>query len=154
MPKHSTSQKIDFNIDKGLKLKATIQLASLINKNPNDIEFRNRLAMLYYKAGFLDAAGKFWILNDSKEKYIRECVELYEKTVNYSGNKILNDIKFKGNKSLLNSYAQDKIKKLEEDSLTKTNYIPTFTNVREKLDLPIRKTPIQERVGCTVAVII
>ena len=126
MNSKSKLDKIDFNIENGLKLKATIQLRSIIDKNPNNLEVWDKLAQLYYDAGFFDAAGRFWIFNESDEKHIRDCVEIYEKSVSFSGNQILNDIKFRGDKSNLNQYAKAKLTELEDRSKLETGNIPIF----------------------------
>jgi len=156
MSKHSALRKIEFNINNGLKLKAAVQLGTLINKNPNNIELRNRLAELYFEAGFLDAAGKFWILNDSKDQNVKRCVEIYEKSVNHSGNRILLDLKFRGDKTLLSRYAQNKLAELEKDSLDKTNSIPDFKEKEnEHIEANTKKNnPILEKLGCGIAIAI
>lgn len=120
-------QNIEKDILNGLKLKSSDLLRNLINENPNDQDLRNRLAELYYQSGFLDAAGRYWILTEPINERITKSVEVYEKSVNYSGNKILQDLKFRGDKNLLSEYAQIKISKLEADSKKKTNYIPEFS---------------------------
>lgn len=61
----------------GLKSKAIGRLKNLINQNHNDIGLRNKLAELYYENGFLDSAGKYWILTEPTENRIRKCVHLY-----------------------------------------------------------------------------
>ena len=156
MSTYPTSKKIDFNIENGLRFRAAIQLGSLIANNPNNLELRDQLANLYYQAGFYDAAGKFWILNASKEPHVQKCVELYEKSVNYSGYTILQDIKFKGDKALLNEFAQNKLKQLEADSLEKVKHIPTF--IKEKKEEPQEvgqsSTPHVYYFGCIIAFIL
>lgn len=118
--------KIDSEIENGLKFKAADRLRNLIQENPNEIELWNKLAELYYESGFLDAAGKYWILTEPKEDRVRKCVEIYEKSVNHSGYQILQDLVFRGDKSRLSEYAQQKLLALEVDSKEKANHIPTF----------------------------
>ncbi|AXT53181.1 hypothetical protein D1818_20985 [Aquimarina sp. BL5] len=129
--------KIESEIDSGLKLKAADRLRNLINQYPNEIELWNRLAELYYESGFLDAAGRYWILTEPSEDRIKKCVEIYEKSVNYSGTKILQNITFRGDKSQLSEFAQKKLTDLESDSKKKSNYIPKFV---PKLNKQKRKT--------------
>ncbi|MEP2237107.1 MAG: DUF6584 family protein, partial [Maribacter sp.] len=81
--------KIDSEIEKGLKFKSSDRLRNLIQDNPNEIQLWYKLAELYYESGFLDAAGKYWILTEPTEERIRKCVAIYEKSVNYSGYQIL-----------------------------------------------------------------
>lgn len=120
--------KIEQDIAKGLKLKAVNRLRSLVNDYPNELAIRERLAELYYDSGFLDAAGKYWLLTETEpeDEKIKKCVELYEKSVNQSGTQILNELAFRGDKLRLPQYAQDKLTSLEKDSMLRSNYIPTF----------------------------
>ena len=118
--------KIDTEIENGLKFKATDRLRNLIQENPNETELWNKLAELYYESGFLDSAGKYWILTEPTDDRIKKCVEIYEKSVNYSGYQILQEITFRGDKTKLTEFAQKKLAKLESDSKTKSNYIPKF----------------------------
>lgn len=120
--------KIESEIDNGLKLKATDRLRNLINQYPNEIELWSRLAELYYESGFLDAAGRYWILTEPTDDRIKKCVEIYEKSVNYSGTKILQDITFRGDKLKLSEFALKKLTDLELDSKEKSKYIPTFAS--------------------------
>ncbi|CAM3828246.1 DUF6584 domain-containing protein [Flavobacterium gelidilacus] len=127
--------KIDSEIDNGLKFKATDRLRNLIQENPNEIKLWNKLAEIYYESGFLDSAGKYWILTEPTEERIKKCVEIYEKSVNYSGNQILQEIVFRGDKSKLSEFAKQKLSKLELDSEAKVNHVPKFDkklNIKKK----------------------
>ena len=124
--------KIETDIQNGLKFKATDRFRNLINHNPNELSLRERLAEIYYESGFLDMAGRYWILTEPKTERIKKCVEIYEKSVNYSGTKILQDIIFRGKKENLTEYAQNKLNNLELDSKKKTNYIPKFNPITNK----------------------
>lgn len=101
-------EKIDFEVENGLKFKASDRLRNLIQENPNETQLWNKLAELYYESGFLDSAGKYWILTEPTEDRIKKCVEIYEKSVNYSGYQILQEIVFRGDKSKLSEFAQNK----------------------------------------------
>lgn len=127
-------QKIEQEIEGGLKFKSADRLRNLINEYPNKIEIRERLAELYYESGFWDAAGRYWILTEPKETRIKKCVEIYENSVGNSGTQILNEITFRGDKEKLSVYAQKKLTELENDSLKKSNYIPKFFPKLNKLD--------------------
>ena len=70
--------KIDSEIKDGLKSKAADRLPNLIQENPNETELWNRLAELYYESGFLDSAGKYWILTEPTDERISKCVDIYE----------------------------------------------------------------------------
>ena len=131
--------KIETEIKNGLKSKAIDRLRNLINQNPNKIELRNKLAELYYESGFLDSAGKYWILKEPTDNRIKKCVELYEKSVSYSGHQILREIKFCGDKTKLAEYAKAKLSELESDSETKTGYIPKIENNFQKPKVPFTK---------------
>ena len=128
--------KINFEFESGLRFKATKRLRNLIQENPNEIELWNKLAEFYYESGFLDAAGKYWILTETSEERIKKCVEIYEKSVNYSGNQILQEIVFRGDKSKLSIFAQNKLTALELDSKKKTNFVPKYNpkqNIQKKI---------------------
>ncbi|QHI35511.1 hypothetical protein IMCC3317_08570 [Kordia antarctica] len=135
--------KIQSDIDKGLKFKSSDRLRNLINENPNETELWNQLAELYYESGFLDAAGKYWILTEPTNDRIKKSVEIYEKSVNYSGCQILQEIKFRGDKTKLSEFAKKKLSELESDSKKKTNRIPNFlprTNNFKSKDKDYKKT--------------
>lgn len=127
--------KIEFEIDNGLKLKAADRLRNLINQYPDESLLWNRLAELYYESGFLDAAGRYWILTEPINDTIKKCVAIYEKSVNYSGTKILQDITYRGDRSKLSEYGRKKLIDLEVDSKENSNYIPKYNlklNKQEK----------------------
>lgn len=139
--------KIENDITQGLKFKSADRLRNLINEHPHNMDLWNRLAELYYQAGFLDAAGKYWIFIEPTQPHIKECVEIYEKSVNYSGTTILNDLKFRGDKSKLSSYGQAKLTQLEKNSREKSGYVPKFypkpienTNINEESETTIQDT--------------
>lgn len=116
--------RIEKDIEEGRKKKACDRLRNLINQFPDDLSLREKLGQIYYDAGFLDEAGKFWIL--SKDKEMEPAVEIYKRSLSYSGNAILKDIVFRGDKNVLSDYALNVLKDLETDSLKKTNHIPEY----------------------------
>lgn len=124
--------KIEFDIKNGLKFKAADRLRNMINQYPNETELWNRLAELYYQSGFLASAGKYWILTEPKDDRIKKSVAIYEKSVNHSGTKILQDITFRGDKTKLSEFGQNKLSELELDSKKKSNYIPKFTPITNR----------------------
>jgi hypothetical protein len=130
--------KIEFDIKNGLKFRSADRLRNMINQYPNESELWNRLAELYYESGFLASAGKYWILTEPKDDRIKKSVEIYEKSVNYSGTKILQDITFRGDKNKLSEFGQNKLSELELSSKKKSNYIPKFKPITN------RKTRKQE----------
>jgi len=125
-------EKIDSEIENGLKFKASDRLRNLIQENPNETQLWNKLAELYYESGFLDSAGKYWILTEPTEDRIKKCVDIYEKSVNYSGYQILQEIVFRGDKSKLSEFAQNKLTELEVDSKKKADYVPKFSPKNNK----------------------
>jgi tetrahydromethanopterin S-methyltransferase subunit G len=125
-------EKIDSEIENGLKFKASDRLRNLIQDNPNETQLWNKLAELYYDSGFLDSAGKYWILTEPTDDRIKNCVEIYEKSVNYSGYQILQEIVFRGDKSKLSEFAQNKLAELEADSKKKADYVPKFSPKKNK----------------------
>lgn len=129
-------EKIEIEIENGMKFKASDRLRNLIQENPNETQLWNKLAKLYYESGFLDAAGKYWILTEPTDEEIKKCVEVYEKSVNYSGYQILQEIVFRGDKTKLSEFAQNKMEKLESDSKKKADYVPEFkpkTNKQKRI---------------------
>lgn len=119
-------EKIEQDIDVGIKFKSANRLRNLINQYPNEIFIWERLAELYYESGFYDAAGKYWIFTPPTEDRIKKCVDIYLKSVNYSGTQVLRDITFRGDKSKLPEYAKTKLLELEANSRLKSNHVPTF----------------------------
>lgn len=124
--------RINKEIEAGLKLKAADRLRNLINEYPHELSFWERLAELYYESGFLDAAGRYWILTEPTDERIKNSVDVYLNSVNHSGTKVLQDITFRGNKNQLPEYARNKISELEANSKVKSNYIPTFKPKQRK----------------------
>ena len=119
-------ERIDTELKNGFKSKAIDRLRNLIQQNPNEIQLRNKLAEIYYESGFLDEAGKYWILTEPTEKRIKNCVDIYEKSLNNSSLEILKNIVFRGQKNLLSQYGQNKLSQLELDCKEKHNYVPQY----------------------------
>lgn len=124
--------KIDFDIKEGRKYKATLRLRNLINEYPDELNLRNQLADLYYQSGFYDEAGKFWILSETINPEISKCIEIYKNSVNNSGNQILKDIVFRGDKNKLSINQQTILKELEKNSLEKTKTVPNFQSKKNQ----------------------
>jgi hypothetical protein len=129
-----TLNRIDKEIESGLKLKAVDRLRNLINEYPNDLTIWDKLANLYYDSGFLDAAGCYWILFEPNDERKKKSIEAYKKTVNNSGYQILQEITFRGDKDKLPEYAKRKLIELESDSKQKVDYVPKFSPKRKKTD--------------------
>ena len=138
MSLESKLESIETDIENGLKYKSADRLRNLINEYPNEQKLWNRLAELYYNSGFLDAAGRYWILTEPTDERIKKCIEIYQKSVNYSGYQILQEITFRGEKSKLTDYGKTKLIELENDSSEKVNHIPKFysksSNSKKKSD--------------------
>src|SRR5690606_36863307 len=113
-------EKSNNEISEGLTLKAINWLRKLINSCPDNMGAREALAEVYYKSGFFDAAGLYWILTETDNNNIKKCVAVYEKSVNYSPIQILRDIKYRGDKSGLPNYAIQKLNTLEADALKRS----------------------------------
>ncbi|REC48517.1 DUF6584 family protein [Chryseobacterium pennipullorum] len=118
--------KIEYDLKEGRKKKACDRLRNLINTFPDDISLRKKLGHIYYDAGFLDEAGKFWILCEPENDDMKKSVDIYRQSLSNSGNAILKDIVFRGNKYWLDSHAKNVMKELEDNSLKMTNHIPDF----------------------------
>jgi hypothetical protein len=118
--------KIEQDLKTGKKKKACERLRNLINEYPDDLSLREKLAQIYYDAGFKDEAGKFWILSEPQNFEMKEAVEIYRSSLSNSGNAILKDMVFRGDKNKLSAYSLNIIKELEADSFKKTRHIPNF----------------------------
>ncbi|RDK83535.1 hypothetical protein C8D94_10772 [Marinirhabdus gelatinilytica] len=115
----------------------------MIQENPHETHLWNKLAELYYESGFLDSAGKYWILTEPTDDRIRKSVKIYEESVNNSGYQILQEIVFRGEKSKLSEYAKKKLTELEIDSKEKVDYVPKFnpkTNKHKKKNSKYEET--------------
>jgi len=128
--------EIDAEISKGLKLRAADRLKNLLGHYPDEPQIWLKLAELYYEAGFYDAAGKYWILTEPNEERIKKCVEMYEKSVNYSGNQILKELIFRGDKSKLSEYGQRKLEALEFNSKQVAGTVPTYKRKNFSSNIP------------------
>lgn len=102
-------------INRGLKNKAANRLRNVMNTYHDAMAAREMLAKMYYDSGFLDMAGRYWMLTESDETHLRKSIDIYVKSVNYSSEQILNDIKYRGDKSGLTDYARNKLITLEND---------------------------------------
>jgi len=145
--------EIDVEINKGLKLRAADRLKNLLGHYPDESQIRFKLAELYYESGFYDAAGKYWILTEPDEERIKKCVEMYEKSVNYSGNQILKELIFRGDKSKLSEYGQRKLEALEFNSKQVAGTVPTYKRKNFGSNIPsdqIEQTLESKIVGYAV----
>ena len=149
--------KIDIEITEGKKFKACDRLRNLINEQPNNLNLYDKLASVYFESGFYDAAGKYWILIEPKNDNIKKCIEIYKKSVNYSGTKILQDLKFSGIKSELDEYAKNQLEELEKDSFKRSKYVPNFGKEKNKYEIPYKhnlklKYKIIEKIGILILI--
>ncbi|MEN5309778.1 DUF6584 family protein [Chryseobacterium cucumeris] len=140
--------RIKQDLKDGRKKKACDRLRNMINQFPNDLSLRRRLGQIYFEAGFLDEAGKFWILSKPENNEMENAVEIYRKSLSNSGNAILKDIVFRGDKKLLDEYALKVITELEQHSLKITKQIPVFkVKTREKGSYSENKTDFLSKIG-------
>jgi len=124
--------RIEKEIEAGLKLKSADRLRNLLNEYPNEPLIWEKLGQLYYDSGFLDGAGRYWVLTEPTDEKIEKCVKIYLDSVNHSGTQILQDITFRGDKDKLPEYSRNKLIEFETDSKLKSKYIPTFKPRRNK----------------------
>ncbi|CAI8911186.1 DUF6584 family protein [Chryseobacterium sp. IT-36CA2] len=140
--------RIEQDLKDGRKKKACDRLRNMINQFPNDFSLRKKLGQIYFEAGFLDEAGKFWILSKPENHEMEDAVEIYRKSLSNSGNAILKDIVFRGDKNLLDEHARKIIIALEQDSLKATKQIPVFkAKTREKESYSENKTSFLSKIG-------
>lgn len=79
---------------------------------------------------------------------MKNAVEIYRKSVSDSGNAILKDIIFRGDKDCLDEYAMKVMAELERDSFKATKHIPVFkTKIREKENYPEDQTGFLNTLG-------
>ncbi|HCM33960.1 DUF6584 family protein [Chryseobacterium sp.] len=136
------------DIKEGRKKKACDRLRNMINQFPNDISLRKKLGQIYFEAGFLDEAGKFWILSTPENNEMENAVEIYRQSLSNSGNTILKDIVFRGDKELLDEHAKKVINELEYDSFKRTKQIPLFkAKTREKGNYSENHMNILSKIG-------
>lgn len=119
----------------GLKGRAVNRLKNIINTYPDEIRVREMLGKLYYEAGFLDLAGLQWLLCESSPER-EKCVKVYLKSVKDSPIQVLKDLKYRGEKSRLPLYAQEKLNILQQDfeRVNKKSY-------RKHINTPPKSTP-------------
>lgn len=140
--------RIEEDLKAGRKKKACDRMRSLINEFPDDISLREKLGQIYYDSGFKDEAGKFWILCELQNFEMKEAVEIYRKSLSNSGNAILKDIVFRGDKNRLSQYSRDILNELESDSFRKVKYIPDFKRKdREKGNYTESKDSFLSTIG-------
>ncbi|RXM37660.1 hypothetical protein BOQ62_21660 [Chryseobacterium sp. CH21] len=140
--------RIEKDLKEGRKKKACDRLRNMINQFPNDLSLRKKLGQIYFEAGFLDEAGKFWILSIPENNEMETAIEIYRKSLSNSGNAILKDIVFRGDKNLLNEYTRKVITELEQHSLKITKQIPVFkAKMREKENYSENKTGFLSKIG-------
>lgn len=140
--------RIEDDLNAGRKKKACDRLRNLINEFPDDISLREKLGQIYYDSGFLDEAGKFWVLSEFQNFEMKEAVDLYRKSLSNSGNAILKDIVFRGDKNQISDYAKNILKELESDSFRRTKHIPEFKRKgREKGNYKESKDSFLSAVG-------
>lgn len=140
--------KIDTLIAIGLKQRAAQRLHSLVGHYPDEAEIWHKLAEMYYDSGFYDAAGKYWIFTEPTEKRISKCVELYEKSVNHSGNQILTELVYRGDRTKLSEYGKKKLEALEADSKLKTGVVPEFgrNRLEPKKSVPVPELTLKQKI--------
>ncbi|MCC3215379.1 hypothetical protein LIV57_08840 [Chryseobacterium sp. X308] len=140
--------RIEHDLKEGRKKKACDRLRNMINQFPDDLSLRRKLGQIYFEAGFLDEAGKFWILSKPENNEMEDAVEIYRKSLSNSGNTILKDIVFRGNKKLLDEYALKVITELEQHSLKITKQIPVFkAKTRKNGSYSENKTDFLSKIG-------
>lgn len=130
----SKLNKIQIEIDRGLKFKSADRLRNLLNEYPDEIVIWKKLGQLYYDSGFMDAAGKYWVFLEPVTDEIEQAQKIYLDSVNNSGTKVLNDIRYKGNKDNLPFYSKNRLIELEIDSKKKSNYVPKFKKKLNKVE--------------------
>lgn len=142
MAKKETLEKIAIDLQTGQKQKAVMRLRSLITSYPYDLSLREKLAEIYYEAGFLDMAGLYWLLHEPSDERMSKAIEVYRASVNYSEQKMLADIAFHGEVDELNDYATNLLIQLKHPTqqITKKQTEKTTNNVGSWI----------EKYGCLV----
>lgn len=142
---------IQNDIDAGQKFRAADRLTNMLRNYPENAIISNKLAELYYEAGFLDAAGKYWLWYPSNEYRVVRSVEIYRESMGNSATRILNDIKFRGDKSKLRNFSREILEELEEQSKKEGGFVYRSPFEREeKSDIQHN----QNNLGCLLLGII
>ncbi len=117
MSLQTTLIRIEKDMEQGAKYKSAQRLRSLIKTYPDDLSLRNKLAELYNEAGFLDAAGLYWLLTEPSETYMQTAIDIYRQSVNNSAQQILADLALTGEEALQSDYAKQQIQQLEAEKI-------------------------------------
>ncbi len=108
-------EKAQTEINQGLKQKAAERLKNVLNTYPDAMEAREMLALMYYESGFLDMAGRYWLLTEPTHDYIAKSIKVYKESINNSPVQILKDLKYRGDKTGLPEYARTTLLDIEDD---------------------------------------
>lgn len=122
--------RVDQDLGKGLKKKAINRLHGLIKTYPNELAFRSKLGHIYLDIGFMDSAGKYFILEKDRTDVMEKAVAIYMDSVSQSGWQILRDIQFEGDTESLNEYARNAVREFERLSKRETGRVPTYRSRR------------------------
>lgn len=121
-----TFKKIQEDIEKGDLGKARDRLHSLIFAYPDEIPLRRKLAEIYSILKFPSMAGRYWYLEEIKNKEMEIAIEIFEKSCGKDPLKILFALKFRGNIDKLPKYSKDKLLKIQLECKNKYGAYPVF----------------------------
>lgn len=128
-----TLANIEDAIERGAKYKAVQSLRSGIAGDYANLPLRNRLAELYYQAGFLDAAGLYWLLCEPTEPYMQHAIDIYLQSVNHSAQQVLADLALHSQSRGLSDYAKQQLIQLEQGKLEQ-NRLANIKSTQQKAD--------------------
>ena len=139
-------------IEQGMKLKAVIELQNVLNNRPEEMDVWYMLGELYYEAGFIDAAGKYWLFYPSNEIRVVKSVDLYRESMNFSASRILKDVKFRGDKAKLPKFSREILEELEKESIENSGKAPTYKRIQHGKEG--NRQHLQKNTGCGITVLV
>lgn len=139
--------KISEDIELGRKQRAADKLRKLVQRHPENMDIWFMTGELYYNAGFLDMAGRYWLIYPSVESYIVDTVEGYKRSVNHSATQMLRDIKFRGDAEKLPLYSKRLLTELEREAYRTTGFVPRYTGIPYT---PEKKMSLSDEWGVNV----
>ncbi len=121
-----TLNRVQSDIEKGDLGKARDRLHSLIFAYPDEISLRTKLAEIYSILKFPSMAGRYWYLDEIKNKEMETAIEIFEKSCGKDPLKLLFALKFRGNIDKLPRYSKDKLLKIQLECKNKYGAYPVF----------------------------
>lgn len=115
--------------------KARDRLHSLIHMHPSDTSLRSRLAGIYLQIRLPVEAGRYWYLEEERNKEVVEAVDLFKKNCGYRASEILRRLKIRVDAEQLDTeFAREQIRELIRLSQTGEEVPPSEAKTRERFE--------------------